>query len=357
MSHYKTLRKGFTALELILVIGFLAMISPTLFNLLTSIKSNSSRKITNEKISVIQEVVKRIYMINLQEVENNCAGWSDLACSQLSLTPSIISTTKLGINTKSTAVIKTLKDIGCSVTGTNPQYQVECFDGKGQNLNFAGINLHVPNTLYSSVYANNLPRLDINSTDGRTRSVNFSDETSYSLSHSTQKLNDIGNAIKSFTRIAKMREVNNVCSDVATSAQNPQGGLASFDDVLIPWVWKITASNPNDICSGIQDTSTNCGCSSATVLNWETDSQYCSIDTDTELTRVLGNLGLGNLYRTDGFGNRITIVPMSDANGNSVSCPPSAPSPLYVNTPMQGKVRIGAYNGVTWFTYIDVYSE
>jgi len=110
--------------------------------------------------------------------------------------------------------------------------------------------------------------------------------------------------------------------------------------------------NPTAICSGIE-TSTNCGCSSFGINdNWERNNAYCVIDTRTEIQRVLTNLGLGWNYATDGFGNPVTIVPIADANGNPVNCPPPRPQPNYPILNL-GKKVIGVRDALgNWIYYI-----
>lgn len=254
--------------------------------------------------------------------------------------------------------MQTLVAVGCNVSGSTPNYDVKCFDGYGKLMSFSGQNLHSKTATFTTPYTNNYPQITINTTHAIPAIISIAKSVNNARTVTAQKLNTISDGIKKYVRAKRIAELGNTCGTTNT-AVNPIGGLDSTDDAIVPFIWEIFSVSPTVLCSGIETGVSNCGCTSmANTNNWETNGAFCIINTRSEINRVLVNLGLGSKYKTDGFGNALDIVPLSNSTGGVTTCPPPRPSPQYTGLSALPKTRIGVKNSAgLWSSYIDVYSE
>jgi len=352
-------RNGYVVLEIIMFMAIIALMAPTVLEMLKSSQNQNKIDISQTRVKAISEALERVFVENTNYVRDNCYGWSDVACSNISATPEVIDANTLRFNTLDVLAVNALMNVGCSVTGGAPTYDVQCFDGYGNLMSFAGLNLHTPATQFISPYNNQYPEITITTTNARAVTVGIPTLINNALAESSQKINTISNAVKTFVRAKRIAELGNTCGSSNNGVADPAGGLDSADDAIIPLVWESISSSPRTLCSGVENTTSQCGCSShQDSRNWETSGNYCVIDSDTEMNRFLANVGLGSQYKTDGLGNALVLVPLSDNNGDAVSCPPPRPQNNYTGLSNLPKSRIGVRDSVgTWVKYTDLYSE
>ena len=367
----KNSKKAFTMVELLLVLGIIALAVPGILMLKNSFDKTQKRINTDKTINEIKNVIKSTYLSNLEYIENNCVGYTG-ECSSLTILPTISDDKKyLQFHIKNKKLLEPLKNSSCFIEDKgNDEYDVMCYDGFGKIITFNGINLPSLNSEYISPYKGDYPEIEAQ-TKFKLYKISFDDLINFSLAKTVQKEVDIGNAIKRFVRTIRLKELANDCSDGGTPV-NPANGLASWDDAMVPWIWELVSKQPGVLCSGTTSGDNNtCDCYNLEHNSnyWETDSNFCIINDTNTWSRVINNLGLNNTYRVDGFGNPIIISMLSDSNGNPQSCPPKAPQPHYYDIPQFPKVRIGityncqkTYGGqfnqnCEWYSAIDIYGE
>jgi len=366
------MKKGFTLIEVLIVIGLISIMTLIFLRLQSSESKLTKRQQNDIQIQQIKNVIKSIYYHNLEYITQNCLGYSDSKCENITLLPhpDENDNTKLIFGTDNSSLLAPLKNFNClyKEKGTN-EYVLTCYDYFGKKLTFDGINLPKPNTKYLDPYKGKMPEISIKN-KFKTYKLDFTDVIQYSIAKTMQKEVDIANAVKRFVRTLRLRELTNDCSDGGNSA-NPPNGLASWDDAMVPWIWRLVAQNTTQLCTGSSDGNSNtCGCTlfQNNSEYWETDKSFCIIHNEITWDRVLNNLGLGTNYRTDGFGNLFTISMLSDANGNPSFCPPPAPHPQYYNIPQYPKLRLGLTDNCnvvdgsfdqtcSWYSFVDIYGE
>ena len=354
----KNKKRGFLSLEIILFLIVIAIMTPIAMRLMKSSENSNKVEVTKVRIKALSEAIERVFTENADYAQNNCYGWGDVACSSLTLTPTVKNINTLSFNTLDSLAVQTLIAVGCNVSGTAPNYDVKCFDGYGKLMKFNGLNLHSKGSIFTTPYTNNYPQLTINSTNAVPAIISIAKSVTNAKTVTAQKLNTIASGIKNYVRGKRIAELGNTCG-TANTATNPTGGLDSTDDAIVPYVWQLFSVSPTTLCSGVENTTSNCGCTSMTNSNnWETSNAFCVINSNLEMNRLLTNLGLGSKYRTDGFGNILTIVPLSNSTGSATTCPPPRPTPEYTGLTSIPKTRIGIEDSAgQWADYIDVFSE
>lgn len=347
--------RGFSIMEILIYMGIVAFFLAIAGIWQKQIRHIKAIKETKEKVAIIQEAIRRNFLSNLDYAEKNCYGWDDSLCSVIALFPIPVDASTLQFNTYDTSIRDVFLKAGCLVRGNVPNFTVQCYDGFGRLLQFQEFNYQPLGSDYYDYYLGN--RFSLNITDSlNTRYVlDLNKELDWAYSRTQEKISEIGTGIKAYVRTKRIGEFENVC-DTGGSPNDPAGGLHSADDALVPWIWQALGNSPLALCSGIEDTTTNCGCRDFDTTIWVNDSAYCVLDQNDEITRFLTNIGLGSRYKTDGFGNKITVVPLADANGNPINCPPERPKPYYDQYGIS-KTRVGIYDGTNWIYYIDVIGE
>ncbi len=349
---------GFSIMEILVVMGLLSffLMIGTLW--VKQIKSVSASKETLKKIEIFQEAIRKNFFSNLRYAEANCYGWGDTACSVLTLTPILVDANTLQFNTYDLSILDMFQRAGCKITGDVPNFSVQCYDGRGVLFSFRAQNEHSFGVSYIEPYLNKNYSLEITDGLGKKFLLDIDKEINWALSISTEKITEIATGVKTYIRTKRILELTNVCGTEDTTT-NPSGGLNSADDAVIPWIWQALQSPATTLCSGIEDTATNCGCSTFTDTTiWSNDSNLCELDRRGELITFLSNLNLGIRYLTDGLGNSLTIIPLADSSGNPIAdCPPPRPQQFYQVIGIS-KTRIGVKDSAgNWVYYVDTIGE
>jgi len=176
---------------------------------------------------------------------------------------------------------------------------------------------------------------------------------------SFEKLKDLKNRLLDFHKKQLLKELRNNCSST-------DGGLDSWDDTYIPWIWLVNSTQSKKyqkyICSSSANTCkcTNLSLASATSVAmtltglWQTKAEYMSYyssDT-TKWSNMLKNLNLPTKYYTvDSVGNFFKIVFFSDGDSKTLKynstdyTPPPKPTEYYNESnnytyKVQGEINI-----------------
>jgi len=327
---------------------------------------------TRKEISAINKTIENVMISNAMYAEKNCIGYDDSNCQNISLTPQLEDNGKsIVFYTKNEEALEPVKTYCGLEEQKGEKHKFICYDGRGKRIKFEQINPQTLGKDYLLPYKGQYYKIKI-ITSVFSKEKTFTDIENFLITKTLQKEIDISNAIKKFVRVISLKEYANDCSDGGTSV-NPPNGLGSWDDALIPWVWRIVSQNTQQLCTGSADGDSNsCGCKlfQDESKYWETNPYYCIINSADTWSRVLNNLGLGSIYRTDGFGNKLVMSMLSDSNGNPQDCAPKPPQRGYYYSPTFPKVRIGltencqksvtgnSFDGVCdWYAYIDIYTE
>jgi len=353
------LRNGFLVMEILIFLTVIGLLVPIAFQLLKVSQHNRDIHITKTRLEALNNAIQNIFYQNIAYVKKNCYGWTNNVCTNLTATPTVKNNDTLSFNTFDTTAINSLINVGCKITGSTPNYNVQCYDGYGHLMKFKGNNLQTLDTEYILPYENKYPTITIQTTNAVNTVIGISQEVNTALIDSQQVVTAIGNGIKSYVRMKRIAELGNTCSATNQGAGDPAGGLSSTDDAVVPWVWQSLSVNDKALCSGVENTTSNCGCSSfKKTNNWNTSSNYCIVNNNTEISRLLLNLSLGNKYKTDGLGNPIVVVPLANSNGQPATCPPPRPQINYSGLSALPKTRIGVKNSSgNWIYYTDIFSD
>jgi len=354
-------KRGFTIAELLVAMGVFAVVTAILSVAYQAWQNYKKNEITREKVKAIEAAIKLAFMDNARTAQG-CYSWSDGICASLTLTPVKVSDTQLQFNTLSGDVLNILKRFGCQINGNLPNIVVSCPDGFGRDMTFETENEHQFGLTYSAPYTGNYFKLVIHDSVGQTFEISLEDLEKRYVELSKNKLYTIANAIKQYIRTKRELELANVCDDPGQGQYDPAGGLGSWDDALIPWIWEAVSTdgqNSLTLCSGVEDTNSKCGCQNFSDTSiWSNDQNLCILDTGEELQRFLRNINLDVSYWSDAFGNPITVVPLADADGTPIAdCPPPRPQPNYPRVNLY-KTRVGIQDSTeNWVYFIDVVNE
>jgi len=334
-------RKGASTWDAVLAIGTFLFLLAIGIKFIKTEQVIGGATLTRDRIGLIQTALTELMVDNVNYAENNqCYGWSDPACSSLSLTFQRVSPTAFRVRTWSSRVIDTLRNAGCRINGSFPVFTVSCYDGFGGEFRIeSSVNEHNPTSQYVAPYLGRIYQLVLRDSKGFRYVITPTETVNYLLTQSDNKLYQIAGAVDRFVELQRTREVANVCGSSSGGVNDPAGGLGSWDDTVVPFVWE-TVSRNVALCSGVE-TSDGCGCRLFNNSSyWERNSSYCVLDNKSEMLRFLNNLRLSPSYLVDGLGNRIEVVPLSDRDGNPINCPPPRPRPNYPATVL-GKTTIG----------------
>lgn len=288
---------------------------------------------SKEKKLLLDRVLNTVWLINLEYAENNCYGWTDPACANLALTPQRVSGDPSQIDVRFyaggsvslEAILGKFKDAGCFVTGGvndlgNNVYSIilTCYDGYGAKVLWSFGSYHEAGENFEEVYTNPVSITISYMKNRRSEMIDYSEAQAISYQRSLDKAYVLASALKAFVRRKKMLEVANTCTE--------EGGLNSWEDALVPWVWMVLSSQPDALCSGNEPPTSGdenaqpvqCGCSDFDENVWRRSNGWGVVNSTNEWNVVLSNLSLPVKYRVDGFGNALLLVPIADSEGMAV---------------------------------------
>jgi prepilin-type N-terminal cleavage/methylation domain-containing protein len=352
-------KKGFTIIELLVALGVIGFIMALFSVAIKEFRNYERIQHTKEVIKTLNFAIEKTFIDNAREGQN-CYSWNDGLCASLTLTPVQIDDTTIQFNVYDNDIVNALKGVGCIVNGNLPNFTVQCYDGFGKLLKFQTINEHDFGQTYVVPYTGDSFKLVVKDSIGNSYVIDTSKLFSQYLTESKEKLYTIAEAVRKYVQTKRELELANVCDDPGQGDNDPAGGLGSWDDALVPWIWEAVSSteNPLTLCSGVEDDNSKCGCSNFSDTSiWSNDDNLCELDTGDEMQRFLRNINLDITYWSDGFGNPITVVPLADNNGNPLGCPPPRPQPNYPLVVLP-KTRVGVKgNDNTWAIFIDIVNE
>lgn len=323
--------KGFAIAEIIVGIAIMAV---TLTSIAMLMNKSIRVKKTSEALTSIKKITEALEITYREATaynELNCAGWGDGNCASGKITPTITNSTTISAWLPTQSGQKAWDTAGCTLTsGGNNNFSIVCQSGYGVDFTFANAaNTQTAGGMYLNGYNKTPYAIQISVTiPGGTTNIQETWSSGYLdaeyYEKANQKILSLLRALKSYHFNKMLYEANNnVCTAGA-------GGLSSTDDALIPWVWQLTATTPTNAqskCSGIE--SGNCGCASFTSSIWNNTTAYLQIDTPTEINTILDNMGLDRMYRTDSYGNLLTLRLLADRNGDALTVLPARPKVTY----------------------------
>jgi type II secretory pathway pseudopilin PulG len=317
---------GLTLLEIIVTIAITSVVMGAVVAFMDRVIHFKGTADTIQRFEKIEDAFEVLYRENIRDVEENCHGWTDDGCKALAVLPSRdtsdTSGTRLLITTRSDAAVSAFGDANCAlVPDVSPVYRATCMDGYGFDFTFATANEHPAGSVYLNGY--NRTPYSVTITAGGNTSMTDTWSSGHLDSEymvrSQEKLLTVARAMKSYhlSRLT-VEAVSNPCSG--------QGGLASNDDILIPWIWQATGSHAGEKCFGT--ITSRCGCSGFDGTFWSTDGTR-NITNSNTISGFLASITAGSAYRTDGFGNPVTIGLITRADGTPISSAPPAPCPKW----------------------------
>jgi len=349
--------KGFSILELLVVLTIVSLAMGLVYTTITAVRNWEKISLTKKVIKALNDAVEMNFRSNSRFASSNCYGFSDGLCSQITLTPLLLDEHTLQFNTYDANVVSLLRSVGCVVEGNLPNFTVRCYDGFGKLLTFREENEHQFGTPYTAPYKGEFFTLDILDSIGNRYQINLRRVEEFFIDLSKEKLSTVAGAIKDYVSQKRRLELVNICDDNGTSEFDPPGGLSSWDDSEVPWIWQALGSKPFALCEGVENSDTGCGCTNfSNTTIWRTSQDWCVLDSSEEIRTFLRNINLDIFYETDAFGNPIVVVPIADSEGNPLeeACPPPRPQPFYPLA-IVTKTRVGVKdeNG-NWVLYTDV---
>jgi len=353
--------------EVLGFMAFLAVLTGAFLMLYKAYTKQSKVVQTKEEIERIFQFFRMTYVSNLKFAKNGCIGFENCPYT---LTPEPITDTTFRVHLGDVSLLNVLKGY-CSVenTGEN-QYDVTCYSAySGEPLEFKIENYHEYQKPFLAPYEGKYTSITITEpTLGFSATLVLNNEINKSLLDTAEILRSLKQAIEAWARRRLELAIGNACGDTSTSPTDPEGGLGSWDDVLIPWVWQAFGYSPftftpqgviPTLCQGIDggcQCGSNCGCTN--FLNdpnvWRADLNLCKVYDVEEWGRFLDHLGLSITYATDGFGNLLTFVPLSNAEGEPSNCPPPPPSCCYpYDVPKKGTIGIYDHENGRWLYRVE----
>jgi len=348
---------------------FITILSAIAIGLYKSYQNYKRISETKEEMAVLFDFFRNLYTSNLAFIKNGCTGFKSCPYT---LTPIPIDSTTFRVYIADLSLLNPIKRY-CSVSQVNTNaYDISCYSqysAKPLEVNIQNYQRYQKPFLspyygkYTSITLTE-PVLNFNAT------LILDNEINKSLLDTASILKTLKQGIETWVKRRLDLAIGNACGDTATSETDPAGGLGSWDDVLIPWIWQAFGYNPftftnrgriPTLCQGVDSgckCGSNCGC--LNFLNnpdvWRNDQNLCMLHDPTEWGRFLDHIGLSTDYMTDGFGNLLTFVPLSDANGNpSPLCPPPPPSCCYrYDIPKKGTLGIYDYNQKRWVYSVEI---
>ena len=315
--------KGITLLEIIVTIAITSIVMGAIVTFMDRVIHFKGTADTIQRLRKLETAFEVLYRENIRFVEDNCYGWIDKECRSLTVLPITNPAGKgtLNITTYSDAALGAFRNSGCTVTPeTLPAYRIICIDGYGFDYTFTASNEHAAGTIYVNGY--NRKPYSVAITAGGNKSISDTWSSGYLdneyITRSHDKLLIISRAMRSYhlSRLT-MEAISNPCGE--------QGGLASNDDILIPWVWQAAGTGPTVKCSGAVNG--RCGCSGFNTGIWSNDAANNFLNTGADVSRFLANINVGDEYRTDGFGNPVAIGVITRPDGTAFDSAPPIPSP------------------------------
>ncbi len=318
-------RRGLTLLEIIVTIAIASVVMGTIVSFMDRVIHFKGTVDTIKRFEKIEEAFEVLYRENIQNVEENCHGWTDPACGALAILPSVddadASGRTLMISTGSDAVVSAFREANCVLSGEPPLFRATCVDGYGSDYTFAATNEHVAGILYLNGY--NRTPYSVTITAGGNTSMTDTWTSGHLDSEymvrSQEKLLTVARAMRSY-------HLSRLTTEAISNPCGAYGGLASNDDILIPWIWQAAGNAPGARCSGI--TAVRCGCGAFGSSIWSTEPALNTTTTAT-IPAFLTAINAGGLYRTDGFGNPVTVRLITKVDGTSVGSAPPAPCPQW----------------------------
>lgn len=344
----RTARKGFTLIELVLVLAILASLFMTYSK--WSIAESDNALVKQEELNAyrIEAGLKNSFTSILDGFEGVCGnitsdatasmgwGWGNAACSGTSPLPKISGKNilySINFNSLSAAATTSLKnkivaayDGACTVSTSNSTSLTLFCGGAFSNLQYetsAGTvtQYHTPG---SSLNYLDMPTpvITVNrrlSAGGTPRTITYrltlADVFEQREAYSISKLENIGKMMKSIYNAHLTQETMNLSP----------AGLNVNDDEFIPWHWMSFGDNK------ALTASTVCAKNAVTGVcdNLNTINIWRSTTGDAVLWRrfVSGYLAGDFKYTVDGFGNPLRVIPILSQCANDLSlCSPTAPT-------------------------------
>lgn len=312
-------------LEIIVTIAIASVVMGAVVTFMERVIHFKGTADTIKRFEKIEGAFEVLYRENVRYVEENCHGWTDPVCSALAILPSVddddASGKTLAISTESDAVVSAFREANCTLSGESPLFRAACVDGYGSDYTFTATKEHTAGTLYLNGY-NRMP-YSVTITAGGNTSMTDTWTSGHLDSEymvrSQEKLLTVARAMKSY-------HLSRLTTEAISNPCGATGGLTSNDDIMIPWIWQAVGSAPGARCSGATEGRCGCGTFGSSIWSKETAS---NTTTSATILAVLTAINAGDLYRTDGFGNPVTVRLITKVDGTPVGDAPPVPCPKW----------------------------
>jgi hypothetical protein len=366
----KVKNKGLAlAVEVIMFTGFLALLVGAFLWFWKSYQRQKNIIELRKEVSVIFDFVRNLYTSNLQVIRSGaCEGYRNC---DYTLTPEPVDDHTFRVHIFDLSLLNKLQGYCQANQVGNSDFDIVCYSPvSGQPLKIdmqAYQEYHKP---YYAPYQGQYFSMTIEEPVlGNKFTLVLDTEINKSLIDTGNILETLKQAFQEWAKKRYDLALGNDCGDNNNPPTDPVGGLGSWDDELIPWIWQLFGNAPCQItsrgrmpilCQGIDNgcqCGSDCGCTNFQDNEnvWKTTNEYCMFNDPNLWDTILGRLNLSSSYKMDGFGNLITFVPISDAGGNPIDCPPPPPQCCYrYDIPKKGSLGIYDWDNRQWLYRIEV---
>jgi hypothetical protein len=354
--------------EVIMFLGFLSLIVGIFYSIYRNYQKQRDILEVKKEVEVIFDFLRNLYTSNLKAILDGCSGFRSCPYT---LTPEPVDENTFRVHLFDIALLNKIRGY-CKIeeSGRN-SYDISCYSAyAGRPFRVTILNYQQYQKPYYAPYRGNYFTIELQEPALGTRfALRLDTEINKSLLDTANKLETLKQAIQSWTKLRYDLALANECGEDDNPPTDPVGGLGSWDDELVAWIWQLFGTAPYQntdrgempiLCRGIDtgcDCGENCGCPNF-VNNpnvWRNDDSFCVIDSSDEWDLFLQNLEIDPKYMLDGFGNLLTFVPLSDANGNPLNCPPPPPRCCYpYDIPKKGSLGIYDTDRGEWVYRIEI---
>jgi len=324
------LRKGFTLLELIVVVFLISILSISVVNYIFPMVERNKKEKTLEVFSKLADALDSHYEVVLSYRKGNpdWIGQADCTVGRSWIVPpgcwayqDRLVVWKDSPDAATSRLLEIFAKAGCRLVSSKTGYEVECFDGWGTSIRFSYSGGDKTHAAPYNPEAGSPIEITFTSA-GKDRQFETADDLTYTWSSAAlddkyrkltyDRLQTIADALDAYFRQRLSIEI--------TERIYPNG-LSQEDDLKVDWYLQLCTDSPHATCN--DDTCSNLRAVwPAVICDGSVTRSTCSVDT------ILSHLNLASEYKTDAFGNPVYVNLCFDPDGDGYpnGSPPNAPA-------------------------------